>query len=237
MRQKLSQSDHLDKLGSENTEYAYDGADKSILERFPNPMAKGPGVSRIVITSPEFTSLCPKTGQPDFATIVLEYKPNEWCVESKAWKLYLGSFRNVGEFHESCVRRIVNDLIGLLDPEWLLVRGEFTPRGGIPFWPEIEYTRPEKFYRITDIQKDDEDRTFITQEKESVYLYRGEEIGLLDGNDYLVGWTSVLDTYHPIGCASTEMGLTKVYIDPEIIHYCYDDLGDASEIKVKETEK
>ena len=135
---KMSETEGLKKLGSD-TEYKYDGADDTLLERFPNPLKKGPGVGTINITSPEFTSLCPLTGQPDFATIVVDYEPGDWCVESKSWKLYLGSYRNVGEFHESCVRRIANDLIKLLDPRRLRVVGEFTPRGGIPFWPAIDY--------------------------------------------------------------------------------------------------
>jgi len=142
MTEKLSETKGLKKLGSA-TEYVYDGADKELLERFPNPLKKGPGVGSVEIVAPEFTSLCPLTGQPDFATIVVEYVPRTWCVESKAWKMYLGSFRNFGEFHESCVRRIANDLIELLDPHFLKIEGQFTPRGGIPFWPTVEYTRPE----------------------------------------------------------------------------------------------
>jgi 7-cyano-7-deazaguanine reductase len=138
MTKPLSQSDHLGALGSENTVYTYEGADANLLEAFPNPMSAYPG-AMVKIVSEEFTSLCPKTGQPDFATIVVEYQPRDICVESKSYKLYLGSFRNVGEFHEACVARITTDLIELLDPLYLLVRGEFTPRGGIPFWPEIVY--------------------------------------------------------------------------------------------------
>lgn len=128
----------LKSLGSTETKYDYATVQPELLERFPNPM-KGKGTGRIDIRSPEFTSLCPITGQPDFATIIVKYIPGEWCVESKAWKLYLVSYRNVGEFHEACVRRITDDLIALLDPVYLCVKGEFTPRGGIPFWPEIEY--------------------------------------------------------------------------------------------------
>lgn len=137
----------LKALGS-GTVYAYEGADAKLLERFENPFAKaelrlppaGAGAGRVLIRAPEFTSLCPLTGQPDFATIVIEYTPRDWCVESKSLKLYLGSFRQVGEFHEACVARIARDLVYLLDPVSLLVRGEFTPRGGIPFWPEVTYS-------------------------------------------------------------------------------------------------
>lgn len=138
----------LQALGS-STVYKYEGADPTLLERFESPFKKifdAPELANISstvrITAPEFTSLCPMTGQPDFATIVVEYTPGDWCVESKAFKLYLGSFRNVGEFHESCVARIARDLIELLSPKYLMVRGEFTPRGGIPFWPTVHYCQP-----------------------------------------------------------------------------------------------
>lgn len=147
-RAPLSQADELQSLGSNNTEYQYDGADASLLEYFPNPLLGGPGRGTVNIKAPEFTSLCPKTGQPDFATIIVDYQPYERCVESKSFKLYLGSYRNVGEFHESCVRRIANDLIKLLDPISLTVKGEFTPRGGIPFWPEVTYARPQGTIRL-----------------------------------------------------------------------------------------
>lgn len=124
--------------------YEKQGVDKSVLERFPSPFK----VSNLVkcsgsveIIAPEFTSLCPLTGQPDFATIEIEYAPDEWCVESKALKLYLGSFRNQGEFHESCVNRICNDLVALLNPVFIRVVGKFTPRGGIAFWPTAEWAQ------------------------------------------------------------------------------------------------
>lgn len=135
-----SKTEDLKKLGSA-TIYSYTGADEKLLERFPNPMKNSMGMGRVLIRQSEFTSLCPMTGQPDFATIVIEYEPKEHCVESKSLKLYLGSFRQVGEFHEACVAKIHHDLMMLLDPRTLLVRGEFTPRGGIPFWPEIKYPR------------------------------------------------------------------------------------------------
>lgn len=128
------------------TDYNYDHPTADLLETFPNPMKQGYSVgdhftSSIKIVAPEFTSLCPITGQPDFATIIVEYEPDKLCVESKAFKLYLGSFRMHGEFHESCVNRICQDLVKLLNPLRLEVVGQFTPRGGIPFWPKISYTR------------------------------------------------------------------------------------------------
>jgi 7-cyano-7-deazaguanine reductase len=129
--------------------YRYDHPDAGLLEWFASPAADGRSNPcgaplSIHIEAPEFTSLCPITGQPDFATIVIDYIPDQRCVESKSLKLYLLGFRNFGEFHESCVTRICNDLVRLLDPEQLRVEGRFTPRGGIPFWPVMEYRRPEK---------------------------------------------------------------------------------------------
>lgn len=124
------------------TKYVYDAPDASLLECFANPLPSAgvhdSCVTEVLIVAPEFTSLCPLTGQPDFATIVIKYTPDKLCVESKALKLYLMSFRNHGEFHEACVARIHNDLKGLLDPYSISVQGKFTPRGGIPFWPKVE---------------------------------------------------------------------------------------------------
>lgn len=126
--------------------YRYDHPDAGLLEWFANPAADdqanpcGAPLS-IHIEVPEFTSLCPITGQPDFATIVIDYTPDRRCVESKSLKLYLLGFRNFGEFHESCVTRICNDLVRLLEPLHMRVEGRFTPRGGIPFWPVMEYRR------------------------------------------------------------------------------------------------
>jgi 7-cyano-7-deazaguanine reductase len=136
----------LKSLGSGTTGYNYDKPDAALLEAFPSPFAKKErnpvgAVGTLHIECPEFTCLCPMTGQPDFGTIVIDYQPNQLCVESKSLKLYLGSFRMYGEFHEAGVNRICNDLVQLLDPAWLTVRGEFTPRGGIPFWPTAEYRR------------------------------------------------------------------------------------------------
>lgn len=133
----------LQQLGSKTT-YIYDSPDAAVLEAFPCPFADreknaGSVVGTIHIEAPEFTSLCPITGQPDFATIVIDYIPGQLCVESKSLKLYLGRFRQSGEFHEACVNRIANDLIDLLKPKYLKVEGRFTPRGGISIWPVAEY--------------------------------------------------------------------------------------------------
>jgi 7-cyano-7-deazaguanine reductase len=105
------------------------------LERVANPQAE---VSYCVrFTAPEFTSLCPMTGQPDFAHLVIDYVPGDWLVESKSLKLFLGSFRNHGAFHEDCTVSIARRLVGFLEPRWLRIGGYWYPRGGIPidvFW-------------------------------------------------------------------------------------------------------
>ena len=91
---------------------------------------------------PEFTSLCPMTGQPDFAAIYIAYIPDKKLVESKSLKLYLFSYRNFGEFHEDCVNRIMKDLIALLAPKYIEVWGRFLPRGGISIDPYANYGQP-----------------------------------------------------------------------------------------------
>ena len=95
---------------------------------------------------PEFTSVCPITGQPDFAEIRISYIPDKRMVESKSLKLYLGSFRNCGAFHEDCVNMIMKDLIALMDPKYIEVTGLFTPRGGISIYPYANYGRPGTKY-------------------------------------------------------------------------------------------
>ena len=111
--------------------------DPSILEAFDN---KHPGNEYLVtFNCPEFTSLCPKTGQPDFARIVINYIPRKRMVESKSLKLYLFSFHNHGDFHEDCVNIIMKDLIRLMDPRYIEVKGIFTPRGGISIYPFANY--------------------------------------------------------------------------------------------------
>ena len=131
----------------QNTNYKYDEPDIKILERIPNPF-HGEGNKNKVrgtvhIEAPEFTSICPVTGQPDFGTIVIDFQPDKYLVESKSLKLYLGTFRMKGEFHEACVNRIANDLVTLLEPFELTVEGQFTPRGGISLWPKAEYRKAE----------------------------------------------------------------------------------------------
>jgi len=108
---------------------------EAVLERVPNPHPRKLYLTRF--TAPEFTSLCPITGQPDFAHLVIDYVPARWLVESKSLKLYLASFRNHGAFHEDCTLAIAGRLVEFLVPRWLRIGGYWYPRGGIPidvFW-------------------------------------------------------------------------------------------------------
>ena len=102
---------------------------RSLLETFENPYPNRDYVMETVC--PEFTSVCPKTGQPDFGTLVITYIPDQVCFELKSLKLYLQSYRNVGAFYEDVTNRIMDDLVAVTDPRWLELRAEFTPRGGI----------------------------------------------------------------------------------------------------------
>lgn len=133
----------LSLLGSRGTTYAFDYT-PDILETFDN---QHPDRDYFVkFNCPEFTTLCPKTGQPDFATIYISYIPDKKMVESKSLKLYLFSFRNHGGFHEDSVNTIMNDLIERMDPRYIEVWGKFTPRGGISIDPYCNYGRPGTKY-------------------------------------------------------------------------------------------
>ncbi len=109
--------------------------EQAVLDRVPNPH---PGTDYLArFTAPEFTSICPVTGQPDFGILVIDYLPGDWLVESKSLKLYLTSFRNHGAFHEDCTVGIGKRLADLLEPRWFRIGGYWYPRGGIPidvFW-------------------------------------------------------------------------------------------------------
>jgi len=133
----------ITKLG--NTKVAYPGQyDPSVLETFVN---KHPGHDYwVTFLCPEFTSLCPMTGQPDFAAITIRYIPDERMVESKSLKLYLFSFRNHGDFHEDCVNVIMGDLITLMRPRYIEVLGDFNARGGISIIPYVNYGQPDTPY-------------------------------------------------------------------------------------------
>jgi 7-cyano-7-deazaguanine reductase len=103
---------------------------EAAIEKIANTQ---PGTLYLVrFTAPEFTSICPVTGQPDFAHLVIDYAPGDWIVESKSLKLYLGSFRNEGAFHEECTVRIGKRLVNELKPVWLRIGGYWYPRGGMP---------------------------------------------------------------------------------------------------------
>ena len=130
-------------LGGRKTVYRSDYAPE-VLETFMN---KHPGNDYFVkFNCPEFTSLCPSTGQPDFATVYISYVPGERMVESKSLKLYLYSFRNHGDFHEDCVNVIMKDLVRLMNPKYIEVTGLFLPRGGISIYPYANYGRPGTKY-------------------------------------------------------------------------------------------
>ena len=134
-------TDHLQALGAKK-DYDFNGPHARLLESFPNPFKKEelsvPGAQGVVyIRAPEFTSLCPMTGQPDFAHLVIDYAPRAKLVESKSLKLFLGSFRNHGAFHEECTLMIGQRLANVLAPRWLRIGGYWYPRGGMPidvFW-------------------------------------------------------------------------------------------------------
>ena len=129
-------SHYTDKLTQLGTPTPFpQNPEDAVLERVPNPQSNE--LYSVRFTQPEFTSLCPITGQPDFAHLVIDYVPGEWLVESKSLKLYLGSFRNHGAFHEDCTVGIGKRLAATLSPQWLRIGGYWYPRGGMPidvFW-------------------------------------------------------------------------------------------------------
>ena len=125
--------ENLDQLGQQIATPS--SPEQAELERVANPHADTLYLARFVC--PEFTSLCPVTGQPDFAHLVIDYAPADWLVESKSLKLFLTSFRNHGAFHEDCTIRVGKTVAELLDPRWIRISGYWYPRGGIPidvFW-------------------------------------------------------------------------------------------------------
>lgn len=146
--------DGLKALGAK-TQYRMDYAPE-VLETFVN---KHQGNDYWVrFNCPEFTSLCPITGQPDFAEIRISYVPDVKMVESKSLKLYLFSFRNHGDFHEDCVNIIMKDLVKLMDPKYIEVTGIFTPRGGISIWPYANYGKPgTKFEKLAERRFEEHD--------------------------------------------------------------------------------
>lgn len=133
------------RLGEAHTDYPTTYSPQ-VLESFANKHPHTDAWTSFVCT--EFTSLCPKTGQPDFAKIFINYIADKKMVESKSLKLYLFSFRNHGDFHEDCVQKICDDLVALMKPRYLEVIGEFTPRGGISIFPFASYANTQKTYRL-----------------------------------------------------------------------------------------
>lgn len=145
MSRKENELGNVSLLGNQHTKYPTDYAPE-VLETFIN---KHPDNDYVVtFNCPEFTSLCPKTHQPDFAKIIINYIPREKMVESKSLKLYLFSFRNHGDFHEDCVNMIMKDLVKLMEPKYLEVIGIFNPRGGISIYPFANYVGDEKFREL-----------------------------------------------------------------------------------------
>ncbi len=120
--------ENLTQLGGAST--LPESPEKAELERVPNPQKDAQYMVRF--TAPEFTSICPITGAPDFAHLMIDYVPGEWLVESKSLKLFLGSFRNHGAFHEDCTVSIARRLVETIEPAWLRIGGYWYPRGGIP---------------------------------------------------------------------------------------------------------
>jgi 7-cyano-7-deazaguanine reductase len=131
-------------LGNQNTKYSMEYAPE-VLEAFENKNPENDAWTTFVCT--EFTSLCPKTNQPDFAKIFINYIADKKMVESKSLKLYLFSFRNHGDFHEDCVQKICNDLFKLMKPKYIEVIGEFTPRGGITIYPYASLSNAKAKYK------------------------------------------------------------------------------------------
>lgn len=134
----------LQHLGSNETDYE-NTYNPKLLETFPNKNPRDTAWTTFVCT--EFTSLCPKTNQPDFAKIFINYIADKDMVESKSLKLYLFSFRNHGDFHEDCIQKIANDLNKLMKPKFIEVIGEFTPRGGIAIFPYASHSKNEKRFK------------------------------------------------------------------------------------------
>ena len=135
----MRENEGLSLLGNKNVKYDTD-YNPGLLETFENKHPEND--YWVKFNCPEFTSLCPITGQPDFANIIITYVPEKRMVESKSLKLYLFSFRNHGDFHEDCVNKIMKDLIRLMDPKYIEVRGRFLPRGGISIDPWCNYGKP-----------------------------------------------------------------------------------------------
>ena len=145
---RIKENEGLSLLGAKGVEYPSDYS-PAILETFENQHAENDYWVRF--NCPEFTCLCPITGQPDYASIRISYVPDRRMVESKSLKLYLFGFRNHGDFHEDVINIIMKDLINLMDPRYIEVCGDFLPRGGISITPYANYGRPgTKYERLAE---------------------------------------------------------------------------------------
>lgn len=145
----------LSLLGNKDVTYRFDYTPE-VLETFINKHQDNDYF--VKFNCPEFTSLCPITGQPDFATIYISYVPDVNMVESKSLKLYLFSFRNRGDFHEDCMNIIMKDLIRIMDPKYIEVWGKFTPRGGISIDPYCNYGKKgTRWEAVADRRLDEHD--------------------------------------------------------------------------------
>ena len=138
----IDDTSKLTMLGSNQTNYKYKDPCPEILETFANQYPKGD--YEVVLEFPEFTSLCPKTGQPDFATIKIIYVPGKKCLESKSIKLYMFAFRNHGSFMETITNKILNDCVEACDPVYMRVEGIFNARGGLKIDVHAQYWKQTK---------------------------------------------------------------------------------------------
>ena len=143
MQRTEKELSELNLLGNPNTKYSFT-YNPDVLETFENKHIENDYM--VTLDCPEFTTICPKTGQPDFARIIINYIPDKRMVESKSLKSYLFSFRNNGDFHEDCVNIIMKDLIKLMEPRYIEVKGIFNPRGGIGIYPFANYASPNSGY-------------------------------------------------------------------------------------------
>ncbi len=145
------QTGHLRVLGGKSPNVPEGSPGAHLLEAFPNRYPDRPYIVSIVF--PEFTSLCPVTGQPDFATIVVEFIPDQRCVESKSFKLYMFAYRNHQSFMESITNAVLDDLVVTLDPLWCRVKGLFTPRGGTQLHVFAEHFKTQEGDRAARVRE------------------------------------------------------------------------------------
>ena len=141
---KKDDTGSLTQLGSAKTKYVYDKPSPELLETFPNAAQHRKYTTEFVFN--EWSSLCPKTGQPDFATIIVTYEPKELCIETKSLKMYFLSYRQAGAFMETIVNNILDDLVSICDPHYMQVVGNFNVRGGTKINIEAKHYHPISIY-------------------------------------------------------------------------------------------